>query len=132
MSTTTNLLAEANRQAVIRLTRMESHIIKAYAAGGAVTPLQKADIAHEVVISTVLMNPERAWRSRPQALAAVAETLRSFCLRRELNADDLRCAMAAIEASWTLDADLTLTACGGEMRESFDLWMEELTERARI
>lgn len=128
--TDTNLHELANREAVIRLVRMESHVISAYAAGKTVTPLQKANITHEVVMSTVLMNPERAWRSRPQALAAVALALRSFCTRREINADDVRCAMGAIEASWELDPDLTLTGCGGEMREAFDLWMEQLAERA--
>jgi hypothetical protein len=129
--TDTTLLAQANREALIRLVRMESNVIAAFAAGPAVTPLQKANITHEVVMSTVLMNPERAWRSRPQALALVAETLRRFCLRREINAGDVRCAMGAIEASWDLDPELTLTGCGGEMREAFDLWIEELTERGR-
>lgn len=130
--TNTNLQELANREAAIRLVRMESHIIAAFAAGASVTPLQKANITHEVIMSTVLMNPERAWRSRPQALAAVAEAMRKFCTRREINAIDVRCAMGAIEASWELDPALTLTGCGGEMRESFDLWLEALTERARV
>lgn len=129
--TDTTLLAQANREALIRLVRMESYIIRAFAAGASVTPQQKAAISHHAVMATVLMNPERAWRSRPQALAMVAECLRRFCLRRELNAGDVQSAMGAIEASWDLDHDLTLTGCGGEMREAFDLWIEDLNERGR-
>lgn len=81
---------------------MESNIIAAFAAGASITPLQKAKFTHEVVMSTVLMNPERAWRSRPQALALVAETLRRYCLRREINAGEVCCVMGTIEAGiWT-------------------------------
>lgn len=122
----------AHRTGVINLVKMESAVITAFAHGEGLPPMLKAGITNHAITGTALLRHDYAWKSRTGALAAIATSIRRFCFRRELTPADIHCAMGAIEAAWELDPDLTLTQCGGEMREAFDLWIEELTERERI
>lgn len=119
-----------NEEALRHLLRMEAAVIVAHRAGVAATPMQRCEIGNEALQATALMSMPYTWRSRPVALAMVAEQARILNGRREITHDDVESMMKAIEESWSLDPDVHLTKIPGEEREAFDLCMEDLSERA--
>jgi len=121
---------KCNEQALRHLMRFEVAVITAFRVKAASAIEQRFAIGQEASSATVLAGLPSPWRSRPQALPAVAAQARIINARREITHEDVSCMMSAIEASWDLDPDLTLGANGGEKREPFGLWMEQLTERA--
>lgn len=127
---TTETQTKCNDQALRHLLRFESAVITAFRVKDAFATELRHAIGREALEATALAGLPSPWRSRPQCLLVVAEQVRILNARREITAEDVACMMSAIEASWGLDPDITLGANGGELREPFDLWVEQLTERA--
>lgn len=127
---TTDLQTKCNEQALRHLLRFEAAVITAFRVKDAFSTQVRRMIAQEAQSATALAGLPCPWRSRPMAILVVAEQARVISTCREYTDGDVDCMMKAIEASWTLDPDVTLSSNSGEQREAFDLWVEELTDRA--
>lgn len=120
---------EWQQEALRHLVRFEAAVVALHRAGEQATAEQRFAVANGALAASMLMNPAFTWRSRPQALAHIADAVRKICARKAPSPSDVAVMMSALEASWRFDPDVRLDALPPEAREEFEQRLQDLHGR---